>query len=49
MVFYIYNYVYIILSVLIVSKYLQKFSNYERKTSIFSAAPGALGPLNDLS
>ena len=36
---------YIILSVLIVSKYLQKFSGYERKTSIFSAAPGALGPL----
>ena len=36
---------YIILSVLIVSKYLQVFSNYERKTSIFSAAPGALGPL----
>jgi membrane AbrB-like protein len=37
--------VYIILSVLIVSKYLQIFSNYDRKTSIFSAAPGALGPL----
>ena len=37
--------VYIILSVLIVSKYLEKFSKYERKTSIFSAAPGALGPL----
>jgi len=37
--------IYIIISVLIVSKYLQKFSNYERKTSIFSAAPGALGPL----
>ena len=37
--------IYIILSVLIVSKYLQKFSSYERKTSIFSAAPGALGPL----
>ena len=36
---------YIILSVLIVSKYLQKFSNYDKKTSIFSAAPGALGPL----
>ena len=33
-----------ILSVILVSKYLQKFSNYE-KTSIFSAAPGALGPL----
>ncbi len=37
--------VYIIVSVLIVSKYLQKFSGYESKTSIFSAAPGALGPL----
>ena len=37
--------VYIIFSVLIVSKYLEKFSKYERKTSIFSAAPGALGPL----
>ncbi len=37
--------VYIIVSVLIVSKYLQIFSKYERKTSIFSAPPGALGPL----
>jgi uncharacterized protein len=37
--------IYIIFSVLIVSKYLEKFSKYERKTSIFSAAPGALGPL----
>ena len=37
--------VYIILSVFIVSKYLQVFSKYEKKTSIFSAAPGALGPL----
>ena len=36
---------YIILSVLTVSKYLEKFSNYDKKTSIFSAAPGALGPL----
>tara|TARA_B110000211_G_scaffold188054_1_gene213717 strand:- start:706 stop:1788 length:1083 start_codon:yes stop_codon:yes gene_type:complete len=36
---------YIVLSVLLVSKYLQKFSNYDKKTSIFSAAPGALGPL----
>ena len=36
---------YIVISVLIVSKYLQKFSKYDRKTSIFSAAPGALGPL----
>ena len=37
--------VYIVVSVLIVSRYLQIFSKYERKTSIFSAAPGALGPL----
>ena len=37
--------VYIIVSVLIVSKYLQIFSKYGKKTSIFSAAPGALGPL----
>jgi len=37
--------VYILTSVLLVSKYLQKFSNYDKKTSIFSAAPGALGPL----
>ena len=37
--------VYIVFSVLIVSKYLEKFSKYEKKTSIFSAAPGALGPL----
>ena len=37
--------IYIILSVLIVSKYLQVFSKYGKKTSIFSAAPGALGPL----
>ena len=37
--------IYIIVSVIIVSKYLQTFSKYERKTSIFSAAPGALGPL----
>jgi len=38
-------FVYIIFSVIFVSKYLQKFSKYEKKTSIFSAAPGALGPL----
>ncbi|MDC1212490.1 AbrB family transcriptional regulator [Pelagibacteraceae bacterium] len=37
--------VYIICSVLIVSKYLEKFSQYDKKTAIFSAAPGALGPL----
>ena len=36
---------YIIISVLIVSRYLQIFSKYDKKTSIFSAAPGALGPL----
>ncbi len=36
---------YIIISILIVSKYLQKYSGYKKKTSIFSAAPGALGPL----
>ena len=36
---------YIVISILIVSKYLQKFSGYNVKTSIFSAAPGALGPL----
>jgi len=38
-------FVYILVSILIVSKYLQKFSGYNVKTSIFSAAPGALGPL----
>tara|TARA_B100000945_G_scaffold174001_1_gene139396 strand:- start:243 stop:1331 length:1089 start_codon:yes stop_codon:yes gene_type:complete len=37
--------VYIIISVLLVSRYLQKFSGYGKKTSVFSAAPGALGPL----
>ena len=37
--------IYIIISVLTVSKYLQIFSKYDKKTSIFSAAPGALGPL----
>ena len=36
---------YILFSIIIVSKYLQKFSGYNQKTSIFSAAPGALGPL----
>ncbi len=38
-------FVYIISSICVVSIYLQKFSKYEKKTSIFSAAPGALGPL----
>ena len=36
---------YIVVSIFIVSKYLQRFSGYKEKTSIFSAAPGALGPL----
>ena len=36
---------YIVVSIFVVSKYLQKFSGYNEKTSIFSAAPGALGPL----
>ncbi len=36
---------YILISIFVVSKYLQKYSNYEKKTSIFSSAPGALGPL----
>ena len=38
-------FIYILISILIVSKYLQKYSGYKEKTSIFSAAPGALGPL----
>ena len=36
---------YIIICILVVSKYLQKFASYGEKASIFSAAPGALGPL----
>ena len=36
---------YILFSIIIVSKYLQKFSSYKQKTSIFSGAPGGLGPL----
>ncbi len=36
---------YILFSIIIVSKYLQKFSGYNQKTSIFSGAPGGLGPL----
>ena len=36
---------YIIISVLLVSKYLQRYSRYGKKTSIFSASSGALGPL----
>ena len=38
-------FLYILFSILIVSKYLEKFSGYKRKTSIFSGAPGGLGPL----
>ncbi len=37
--------IYIIICMLVVAKYLQKFANYGEKASIFSAAPGALGPL----
>ena len=37
--------IYIIVCILIVSKYLQKYSGYGQKASIFSAAPGALVPL----
>ena len=36
---------YILVSIVIVSKYLQKFADYREKTSVFSAAPGALAPL----
>ena len=38
-------FIYIIICILVVSKYLQKYSGYGQKASIFSAAPGALGPL----
>jgi membrane AbrB-like protein len=37
--------IYIIICIIVVAKYLQKFANYGNKASIFSAAPGALGPL----
>ena len=37
--------IYIIVCILVVAKYLQKFAGYGEKASIFSAAPGALGPL----
>ena len=37
--------IYIIICILVVAKYLQKFASYGVKASIFSAAPGALGPL----
>ena len=37
--------IYIIICILVVAKYLQKYASYGEKASIFSAAPGALGPL----
>jgi uncharacterized protein len=37
--------IYIVVCILIVSKYLQRYASYGGKASIFSAAPGALGPL----
>ena len=37
--------IYIVICILLVSKYLQKYASYGEKASIFSAAPGALGPL----
>ena len=37
--------IYIIICILVVAKYLQKFASYGEKASIFSAALGALGPL----
>ena len=37
--------IYIIVCILVVAKYLQKFAKYSKKASIFSAAPGGLGPL----
>ena len=37
--------IYIIICILVVAKYIQKFASYGEKASIFSAAPGALGPL----
>ena len=38
-------FIYIMICIIFVSKYLEKFANYEKKTSLFSAAPGGLGPL----
>ena len=38
-------FLYIMICIIFVSKYLEKFANYEKKTSFFSAAPGGLGPL----
>ena len=37
--------IYIIVCIMIVSKYLKKYASYGEKASLFSAAPGALGPL----
>ena len=37
--------IYILICILVVAKYLQKYASYGEKASIFSAAPGALGPL----
>ena len=42
-------FVYIIVCIFIVSRYLQKYSGYGQEASIFSAAPGALGPLRILA
>ena len=38
-------FIYIMVCIIFVSKYLEKFAKYEKKTSFFSAAPGGLGPL----
>ncbi len=38
-------FIYIMICIIFVSKYLEKFAKYEKKTSFFSAAPGGLGPL----
>ena len=38
-------FIYIMICIIFVSKYLEKFANYEKKTSFFSAAPCGLGPL----
>jgi len=38
-------FIYIMICIIFVSKYLEKFANYEKKTAYFSAAPGGLGPL----
>ncbi len=38
-------FIYITVCIFFVSKYLEKFANYDTKTSYFSAAPGGLGPL----